>query len=165
MFKKIALAAALAVVASSSFAADANKFYAGGDIGSTKIDGFSDRETSYGAFVGYQITPTVAIEGGYRRLADFDIGNKGDLTLDQAAISAVGSVPLGNGFGLFARLGYNHVEAKAKVRGFSAAESTDRALFGIGASYAITPVISARIELQRPSSDSTNFSAGVSFQF
>lgn len=163
MFKKIAIAAALAVVASSSFAADANKFYAGGDLGSTKLDGF-DRETSYGAFVGYNITPAVAVEAGYRRLGTYDDFG-GDIDVNQASISAIGSLPLGNGFGVYGRLGYNRVEVKANAGRYSASESVNRALYGIGATYAFTPAISGRLEVQRPSSDSTNFSAGVSFQF
>ncbi|UOD32975.1 outer membrane beta-barrel protein [Massilia violaceinigra] len=164
MFKKIAFAAALTVMASSSFAAEANKFYVGGDFGTTKVDDYSDRETGYGAFVGYNITPTIAVEAGYRRLASFDEYNT-DVTFDQAAISVIGSVPLSSGFGLFGRLGYNRLEAKASAGGFSATESTNKALYGFGATYAFTPAISGRIEVQRPSSDLTNFSAGVSFQF
>lgn len=163
MFKKIAIAAALAVLASSSFAADANKFYVGGDIGSTKLDGF-DRETSYGGFAGYNITSTVAVEVGYRRLASYDDFG-GDLDLNQTAISAIGSLPVGNGFGIYGRLGYNRVEVKASAGRYSASDSVNRALYGIGATYAFTPAISGRLEVQRPSSDSTNFSAGVSFQF
>ncbi|NHZ93972.1 outer membrane beta-barrel protein [Massilia sp. CCM 8733] len=164
VFKKIALAAALAVMASSSFAAEANKFYVGGDFGTTKVDDYSDRETGYGAFVGYNITPTIAVEAGYRRLASFE-EYRTDVTFDQAAISVIGSIPLSSGFGLYGRLGYNRLEAKASGGGFSESESTNKALFGFGATYAFTPAISGRIEVQRPSGDLTNFSAGVSFQF
>lgn len=164
MFKKIALAAALAVMASSSFAADAPKWYAGVDAGTTKLDGYSDRETSYGAFVGYQFNANYAIEGGYRRLADFDV-NGVDVKADQTALSLVATLPLSNGFGVFGRLGYNRVDVKASYNGFSAKDNTNGGLYGIGATYAFTPVITGRIEVQRPSSDSTNYSAGVAFSF
>ena len=164
MFKKIAVAAALAIMASSSFAADAAKFYAGGDIGSTKIDDLSGRKTSFGGFVGYNITPEFAVEGGYRRLAKYDFPG-GDVKVDQAAISAIGTLPLSGGFGIYGRLGYNHLNVKASNSYVSATDSTSGVLYGIGASYAFSPTVSARIELQRPSSDSTNFSAGVAFQF
>ena len=50
MFKKIAFAATLAILASSSFAADRPSFYAGADVGSTKLDGISDRQSSFGGF-------------------------------------------------------------------------------------------------------------------
>jgi OOP family OmpA-OmpF porin len=32
-------------------------------------------------------------------------------------------------------------------------------------SYAITPAVAARVEVQKPASDATNLSAGVAFQF
>ena len=163
MFKKIAVAAALAVMASSSFAADAPKFYAGVDAGSTKLDNY-DRETSYGAFVGYQFNTNFALEGGYRRLADFDVIGA-DVKADQAAISVIGSLPVGNGFGVYGRLGYNRVDVKASYNGYSAKDKTDGVLYGIGATYAFTPVITGRIEAQRPTSDTTNISAGVAFAF
>lgn len=166
MFKKIALAAALAAMASSAFAADDRKPYAGFDFGSSKIDGFSGREPTYGAFVGYQFTPHVAVEGGYRRLADLDLFGI-DLTLEQASISAIGSLPLSNRFGLYGRLGYNRVRAQLSAfsRDANAVDSTNSALFGVGATYAVSPAFVARIELQRPTSDSTNISAGIAFHF
>jgi OOP family OmpA-OmpF porin len=48
---------------------------------------------------------------------------------------------------------------------YNAKDNTTKALYGVGLSYAFTPAVSARVEVQRPSSDSTNVSAGVSFQF
>lgn len=164
MFKKIVVAAALAVMASSSFAADAPKFYAGVDLGTTKVDDYSDRETSYGAFVGYQFNSNFALEGGYRRLADFD-ENGVDIKATQTAVSVIGSLPLSNGFGVFARLGYNDVKLKATSGNFRYSESDDGALYGIGATYAFSPTITGRAEFQRPVSDVTNFSIGVAFGF
>lgn len=169
MFKKIAFAAALAIVTSSSFAADKPFFYAGADVGSTKIDGLSDRQTSFGGFVGYSFNQNIAVEAGYRRLADFDlfVGNNTSVgvTLDQTAVSAIGTLPLGSGFNVFGRLGYNRVNATGSTSGFQAADSTSGVLYGIGAGYAFSPTVSARLELQKPSSDSTNVSVGVSFKF
>ncbi len=163
MFKKIAVAAALALIASSASAQVAPKFYVGADVGSTKIEGI-DREASYGAFVGYQFNTNFAVEGGYRRLADFDMDGV-NVTVDQRAVSLIGSLPLNNGFGVFARLGYNDLKAKASISRFSSSQSTDGALVGVGATYAFAPNISGRAEIQRPSDDSTNFSVGVSFGF
>jgi OOP family OmpA-OmpF porin len=154
MFKKIAIAATLAMLASSSFAA--GPFYAGADVGSTKVDGFSDRETSYGAFVGYNFHQNFAVEGAYRRLADF-----GDETVDQAAVSVVGTLPLSNGFNVFGRLGYNRIEAKYD----GGKDSESKAVYGVGVGYAFTPTVSGRIEVQQPHSDVTNISAGVVFRF
>lgn len=168
MFKKIALAATLAILASSSFAAENPSFYAGADLGSTKLDGVSDRQTSFGGFVGYKFNENLAIEGGYRRLADFDVtfnSTKVGMTLDQAAVSAIGILPLSNGFNVFARLGYNRIDAKGSTSNSSATDSTSGGLYGIGVGYSFAPNISVRLEVQKPSSDSSNVSAGVSYKF
>jgi OOP family OmpA-OmpF porin len=167
MFKKIAIAAALAIVTSSSFAADKPFFYAGADVGSTKFDDL-DRQNSFGAFIGYSFNQNIAVEAGYRRLADFDLnyGNtKVGMTVDQSAVSVIGTLPLSSGFNVFGRLGYNRLNATGSVSGFTAADSTSGVLYGIGAGYTFTPTVSARLEFQKPSSDSTNVSVGVSFKF
>lgn len=165
MFKKIAVAAALAIAASSSIAAPS--FYVGGDVGSTKLDGLSDRQTSFGAYVGYEFMPNLAVEGGVRRLADFDVrvsNTNVGVTLDQYAISLVGTLPLSSGFNVFGRLGYNKVNATANAT-YTATDSTTGGLYGVGVGYTFTPTISARAEIQKPTSDSTNMSVGVSFKF
>ncbi|MDB5934737.1 MAG: hypothetical protein JWQ01_2081 [Massilia sp.] len=168
MFKKIAIAATLAILSTSSFAAETPAVYAGVDVGTTKVDGFSDRETSFGGFIGYQFHQNVAVELGYRRLADFDTvvsGTNVGVKLNQTALSFVGTLPLSSGFNVFGRLGYNHLEAKASVSGSSATDSTNKALYGVGVGYAFNAKIAARLEVQKPSSDSSNVSVSVSYKF
>lgn len=168
MFKKIALAAALAAVASSSFAADTMSYYAGVDAGTTKIDAFSGHKTSFGGFIGVQLTENLAIEGGYRRLGDFDqrVGSVNvGVTADQAALSLVGTLPFGNGFSAIGRIGYNRLDAEASVGNVKVGDNTSKALYGAGIAYAISPTVSARIEALKPASDTTNISVGVVFKF
>ena len=168
MFKKIAFAATLALLASSSFAQTAPSFYAGADVGSTKLDGISDRQSSFGGFLGYQINPNFAVEVGYRRLADFDVNVSGTnvgVTVDQAAASVIGILPLASGFNIYSRLGYNRLEAKGRVSNISATDSTSGVLYGVGVGYSFTPNISARLEAQKPSSDSSNVAASLSLKF
>jgi hypothetical protein len=166
MFKKIAIATTLSLLASSSFAAA--PIYAGADFGSTKIQDVSDRSSSYGVFIGYKFHENFAIEGSFRRLADFDftVGTaSGNETVDQTALSVIGSLPLASGFNLYARLGYNRLKAKASISGFNADDSTSGGLYGVGVGYTFSPTVSARLEVQKPSSDSTNVHAGVAFNF
>jgi OOP family OmpA-OmpF porin len=66
---------------------------------------------------------------------------------------------------LYGRLGVNRLEAKVSSAGYSAKDSTTKALYGVGLNYAFTPAVSARLEVQKPSSDATNLSAGVAFNF
>ena len=155
MFKKIVIASALALIASASFAQTAPGVYAGVDVGSTKIsdDGDSERDTSIGGFVGYSFNQNFAIEGGYRNLFD-----KNGFELNQTAISGLAIAPLSNGFSVYGRLGYNHLSADGM-------ESENKAVYGAGVSYAVTPTASVRFEVQKPHSDVTNLSVGVAFKF
>ncbi|MES2320619.1 MAG: porin family protein [Pseudomonadota bacterium] len=170
MFKDIAIAATLAIVSSAAMATDvpSTKFYAGADIGTTKGEGSSDRESGFGVFGGYQFTPHIAIEAGYRRLVDQDetfAGISGSSNVDQLALSAVGTLPVGNGFSVFGRLGVNRVAVKGNFGVEKFKDSDTRGLYGIGVAYSFSPSISARVELQKPHSELTNLSAGVSYKF
>lgn len=164
MFKKIIAAAALATLASSAFAAQPNTFYGGLDAGSTKIDGFGDNKTSYGAFLGYNFHENFAAEIGARRLGSFST-NGVDVDADQYQASIVGTLPLQNNFNVFGRLGYNKLKASASYQDFTADADDSGVLYGVGVGYNFTPTISGRIEFQKPSSDSHNVSAAVAFAF
>lgn len=168
MFKKIAAATALIIASSAAFAAQPNTFYAGADVGRTKIDDVSGRDTSVGAFVGYNFHQNFAVEGGFRRLADKDYrfsGIDANVRADQLALSVVGSLPVAESFSVYGRLGLNRLEVKGSAGGFSARESETKALYGVGLSYAFSPAVSARLEVQKPAGDATNVSAGLAFQF
>jgi OOP family OmpA-OmpF porin len=168
MLRKIALSATLAVLSSSAFAAAPGSYYVGADIGLSKFDGITGSKTSIGGFVGAQLTDHLAVEGAYRRLGEFD-ERAGTVTVNvaakQAALSLVGSWPVGYGMTAFGRIGYNRLEADASVASVSVGETTNKALYGAGVSFAITPVISARVEATKPASDTSNFSFGVAFKF
>ncbi|TFW30415.1 hypothetical protein E4L96_00085 [Massilia arenosa] len=168
--KKTALIAALALFATAASAADTilPGFYAGADLGRSTADDYDGHETSYGGFLGYQINQNFAAELGYRRLADTTVrfaGYNVDAKVDQTAISVLGIVPLQKNFSVYGRLGYNHLKAKASLAGYSASDSDNKVLYGVGVTYAFTPAIVGRAEVQRPSSDSTNLSVGVAFTF
>lgn len=168
MLKNIAVAAALVIASSAAMAADAPGFYVGGDVGTTKMEDVSDRETGYGVFGGYQINKFVGVEVGVRRLADIkEEGVYGHF--NQLTVSAVGSYPVGAGFSLIGRLGFSRVTSNASVDvgpyRVHVRDHANRGLYGIGVAYSITPAISARLEVTKPMSDLTNLSAGVSYKF
>jgi len=154
MFKKLAIAAALAVAASSSFAAPTG-VYAGLDLGSTKIDDVDDSKTSFGGFLGYGFNQFFSAEVGYRRLGKWD-----DVTVNQTQLSVVGSYPIAPQFDIFGRIGYNHLDIDNSFDG-----NRSGGLYGIGVSYTFTPNISARFEVQKPTSDSTNYGVGIVYKF
>ncbi len=163
MFKKITLLAALLVFASSAYAADSTPgVYLGLDAGQTRFSHAGD-DNSFGVFGGVQANDNFALEVGYRRLGE--VSYYIPVTTTQAAVSLISSVQFASGFSAFARIGYNQLNASASYNGKSGSADASGALYGIGLGYAFTPAVSLRVELQRPSSDSTNLSAGLSFKF
>jgi hypothetical protein len=164
MLKNIAVAAALVIASSAAMAADAPKFYAGADVSSSKLDGVDDRENGYAAFGGMQITQNLAAEVGVRRLATIDEDGISGF-YNQLSVSAIGSMPVGAGFSVFGRLGFNRVNLNANFAGEKIREHANRGVYGIGVSYNFTPAIAARVEVQKPTSDLTTFTAGVAYTF
>jgi len=168
MLKKIAAAAALALVASSSFAAAPVAFYGGVDVGATRVSDLDDTKASVGAFVGYGINQNFAVEVGYRQLGKFDFESyygDVDVKVKQAHVSVLGFLPLNPQTDVYARLGYNQVKIKASAYGVSESRDEDRALFGLGLNYSFSNQLSGRVEVQKPASDVTNLSAAVVWKF
>jgi OOP family OmpA-OmpF porin len=167
MFKKIAAAAALLVASGAAFAVEPFALYAGVDVSSTKVEDV-DRDSGFGAFIGYKFNETIAVEGGYHRLADKDyrIGAlRADVTVDQLDLSVIGTLPLSSGFDVYGRLGYNRLTADVDVAGFSEKEHENKVLYGIGLGYTFTPTLHGRLEVQRPTGDATKILAGVAVRF
>jgi OOP family OmpA-OmpF porin len=160
MFKKIAVAAALVAASSAVFAAEPTPFYVGADIASNKADFLEDDKFGFGVFAGYQINQSVAVEAGFHRLADTTLYGQ-DAKADQTSISLIGSVPLTDGFSLLGRIGYNRVEYKFAGE----KDHSNNALYGIGLGYAFSPVVSARLEVQKPDTNITKLVAGVAYKF
>jgi hypothetical protein len=163
MMKKIFAAAAFSLLASSAFAAP-TAYYGGVDVGTTKIDGLDDNKTSFGGFLGYGFNPFVAVELGYRKLGNWNEGGS-DFTAKQTHFSVVGSYPLSPQFDVFGRLGYNQIRGEASYAGYHYGDDTSGALYGVGLNYNFTPAVAARFEVQRPTSDSTNYNVGIVFKF
>jgi OOP family OmpA-OmpF porin len=163
MLKKIIAAAAVAMLAGSSFAADTGA-YAGLDVGSTKIDGLSGSKASFGGFVGYNFNQNFAVEGGYRSLGKWDYSGA-DVKVTQASLSVIGAYPVSPEFSVFGRIGYNRLNADASYMGFSGSDSTSGGMYGFGVGYNFSSQIVGRLEVQKPSSDSTNLSIGVAYKF
>jgi len=166
MLKKIIAVAALATIAASSHAATPGSVYAGLDVGATESNDYASHKTSFGGFVGYNLNENIAIEGGYRRLASAKFSDV-DSKIDQAALSVVGSLPVGNGFAVFGRLGYNRLDHSVDVSlgGPDLKEHVSKVLSGVGVSYNFDSKISARVEAQRAERNLTNVSAGVAYSF
>jgi OOP family OmpA-OmpF porin len=164
MIKKIAAAAALAFMASTAFAAGPTAFYGGVDVGSTKIDDFGDNKAGFGGFLGYGFNQNFAVELGYRQLGKWDVLGV-DVKAKQTHLSLVGFYPLSPQLDVYGRLGYNQLRGDARFAGATYGDDTSSGLYGVGLNYNFTPAISGRVEVQKPSSDSTNYNVGMVFKF
>jgi OOP family OmpA-OmpF porin len=146
--------------------------YIGGAVGGSRfkhacedVPVSCDRtDTAWKAFVGYQFTPNIGIEGGYVDMGKATAsGVTGGAFVDASAkvrgveLVAVGTYPITNQFAVYGKLGAIRsrvsVSATAVVPGFAASvsdssRSTDLT-FGLGARYFITQNLGARAEWQR----------------
>jgi hypothetical protein len=115
MDKRIGITAAalLALFAASVAGAEESGFYVGAGIGKSEVEvddvDFDGDDTSFKVFAGYAFSPNLALEGAY-----FD-GGTADETFGPAVVEAevsgfnasvVGSIPLGDVFTLFGRIGF-----------------------------------------------------------
>jgi OOP family OmpA-OmpF porin len=163
MFNKYFAAAVLSLAASASFATPTG-IYAGVNAGSTHLSGLDGNKASFGAFAGYGINTNFAVEVGYRQHGDWQLYGS-DVTVKQTDVSVLGSLPLNSNLDIYARLGYDHARIEAEYRGYRGSDNADNALYGIGLGYTFSQNLSGRIELQKPSSDTTNTSVSLAWKF
>jgi OOP family OmpA-OmpF porin len=138
--------------------------YIGAAIGESKLDGPTD--TAVKGFAGYEFKPGFAIEGAYQDLGAVSIaGRTGNISAFD--VSFIGAWPLGNRFALLGRIGAYRAET-------SGAGTNLGPVFGLGASYELTPSAAFRLEWQRfdklgpdtmPSLDIDVVSIGALYRF
>ena len=208
-FSMVAGAAALVLTMSPSVFADGAGWYTGFNAGQSRAkiddtriadglldDGFSttsisndDLHFGFKAFGGYAFNRYFALESGYFNLGKFGFtadtlpagSLRGDVKLQGANFDAVGSVPLGDKFSLFARAGVNYADAKDSFAGTGAVAVIDPSphkwaanyKFGFGAEYDFTRFIGVRLEAERyriddavgNKGDVDLYTAGLVFRF
>jgi OOP family OmpA-OmpF porin len=141
--------------------ADFERNKAEADIGDFSI---SKTENGYGLGLGYVISNTFAVEVAYRDLMDISESGGGedyeyssslDLTAFQASV--VATYPLSETISLFGRLGIGKIDIDSSyyendwgdVYRESESESKTKAVFGIGARYALSEKVGVRAEYSR----------------
>ncbi len=171
----------------------------GGDIASQLLDlGFSspsvslsDKTTSYGLKLGYQITPNVAVEGNYTDLGKYSYqanvqptgGLNSELKVKGYGLDLVGTLPIFDKFSLLGRAGVQRMKTDGA---FSASGSIDLATtgasqtatagkLGFGVQYDLSKNLGLRLEVERfrklggnalgSAFDADNYSIGVLFKF
>jgi OOP family OmpA-OmpF porin len=200
----------LAVTVSPKAFADENSgFYVGASGGLSKAriadgriedglldDGFATtsitndyRHFGFKAFGGYEFNRYFSLEAGY-----FDLGRfgfwadtiprgslRGETKIDGANFDALGHLPIGDKFSLFARAGLNYADAKDSFSGAGAVAAVDPSprrwstnyKFGFGGEYDFNRIVGMRIEAERyrindavgNKGDVDLYSAGVVLRF
>jgi OOP family OmpA-OmpF porin len=194
-----------ALVMTSAQAADTG-LYVGGSVGQAKFNDFrgsdldaefatlgitsssstDDTDTSWKAFAGYRIMKYLAVEGAYTNFGEATantiitspLAGVVNTTVEAEAwtLSALGILPLGDKFSLFARGGVNFWNADISATGTgggviaTASEDDDGTdwVYGVGAAYNFTNNLSVRGEWERYDFDDGDvdlLSAGISWNF
>ena len=156
------------VLSALTLPAMADGFYILGDIGESKLEYpawdeyiLDKSDTAYSFGVGFDLNEFAAIELAYRdfgsgqdrgtatdELGDYDWTDTLSASAFQASI--VGKIPLSDSVNIFGRLGFANIEVDydtnegGHLRGETNSET--KGLFGIGASYNVTPEFGLRAE-------------------
>jgi opacity protein-like surface antigen len=162
----LALSAATAFAAMPAVAQDSG-FYVGAGIGDFGIDvgGFDASDTGYKVFGGYRFIDYLALEAEY-----LDGGTVEDagLEIDVSGfnVSAVGILPLGERFDVFAKLGMLFWDADTNGLGSDSGEDFS---WGIGGGFHFTDQFGMQLEYQGFEIEDTDtvdmISLGASWRF
>jgi OOP family OmpA-OmpF porin len=114
---------------------------------STNIDRTKDSTTAFKLLAGYQYNPTFGVEAGWVHHGSSDVALSGRIaTLKPESFFAAGTatVPLGNQFSLFGKLGLAH--HRTDIDGSH--QTNNRGFAGLGLSYAFTQMVSGVVEYE-----------------
>lgn len=159
----------------SAGTAQAEGLYIGGSAGSAhykgpSIGGVATDRSSTGTklFGGYQITPNLAVEGGYVNFGKVK-STAGQLKADGLYLDAIGSVPLSGPLSAYGKLGVFNGKTQGSLIG---SDRGTHAKLGAGLTYAIDRNLSVQGEWERYRFDTTGvrantdlYSLGVKFNF
>jgi OmpA-OmpF porin, OOP family len=152
-------------------------FYAGAGLGEVrdKADGFDGNGVGVKFFAGYSLNKYFAAEGEYiyagtltDTVEDIDV----EVESEGFVVAALGKIPLGNAFSLFAKLGYTFYDEKVTAsRGgltISEKNSDEDPLYGIGADLRLGRTFQLRAEYEVVDVSNADFnllSASAVFRF
>jgi OOP family OmpA-OmpF porin len=145
---------------------------------SDSFDGFDvdASSTSYRITAGWSFSDHLAIEAGYHNFGRFDqtfdvAGTPTEVSLkaDGFTIGGIGSLPLGDRFALFGRVGAFFWDGDADINGVTQATPADTNLYlGVGVRLALTEALSLTADASRYDLDETSgtvFSVGLDIRF
>jgi OOP family OmpA-OmpF porin len=153
IMKKNLLIALFAAAALAPVAAQAERGYAGVNVGRTQqkatIDGIEgsakENTTTVKAYGGFQFTPVFGIEGGLVELGKIkeeDGGGAFSIRPRSLYVAATGTLQVKERLALFAKLGAASTHTKMTIEGFGSETIHETGLLaGVGISYGFTPTV------------------------
>lgn len=181
--KTTGLSMLLMLVAMSATRANADDgVFVSASVGSADLtenfDGFDvDADsTAWGLTIGWRFNTYFAVEGGYRNFGRFDQtfdieGEPVDVSLkaDGFVLGVIGSVPIGERFGVFAKAGSFFWDGDSEINSLTVATPGDTNLyFSAGASFILAERLSLSVDVARYDFEDTEsdvVSLGVSYRF
>jgi hypothetical protein len=155
--------------------ADADAVLAG--AGQTGISSsLATRGTGYKAMLGYRLTPTWSVEGGYVDLGSYSYSatsSGGGLTATYRGLglnaSALGFFPLNGEVSVFGKMGltYSGMKGSGANGALTLDNNQEKAGlgYGVGGLYHLTDKLGLRAEWERLNSDISLFSVGLQVRF
>jgi len=182
-FSSVAAIVVLLLMAAPS--AHATGFYVGGSLGQTSSDigdvdtstvSVDDTDTGFKVFGGYNFMKFFSVEGGYVDVAGPSVDMSTDTISTEAngfAVEAMGVMPLGLKFQVFAEYGFFLWDLEVSSQSFgSASEDGTDPTYGLGFAWNVIPKAQIRVEAERYSVDVTGasmdmdmYSAGFAYRF
>lgn len=120
------------------------------------------QNTTYGLAFGYRLTPNVAVEAGYVNLGRYGYQSNvpggavvGGWKAQGATAAALGILPIAHNVSVYGKVGVlaAHTDLSASgsagIQTVNTSHDTTSPLFGLGASYDITPKVATRVEWTR----------------
>lgn len=170
-YKIAAVAAALAIFASSSYADVSG--YVGGTIGLSEVD-VSGYDTAPGSqvFVGMNLSQNFGVELAYTYLGQFDVSGASDTYIEVGGfeVTAVGRFPVSDRISFFGEAGVYSWNLDAVLFGTNVGSDDGTDLtYGIGMGVGMTDALELLFEYQRYSNvsdaDIDTLRAGLSYNF
>lgn len=152
LLSTLLLSVALGAAAFGANAQDSG-FYAGAGAGQSFVDegAYDDEDTAFSVFGGYQVNRYFGVEAGYADFGKIEPDVAGPaLEGDSAYLTAVGTLPVGENFSLYAKAGLHrwNVDADLPVLGGDDDSGSDPT-YGVGAQYRFTEHVALRGEYSR----------------
>lgn len=123
-----------------------------------------DSALSYKVFAGYSFNRNLALEGGYQHFTDFgqtNVGSISELAGYAVYIDLIGTIPMGEQWGLFGRLGLAGTTLEGDIAGTVGTKAHDTGpRLGAGAQFNFGKSFGVRAEWERTFKVGSNDTTG-----